>query len=106
MTRDKFKQADFVRCFREHGLTYSQGYRAYTAMIEALESAMVNQQIVRLAHLGSLYPREVPQRDYKMGCRRNKGGSRDPSVYTYSVGRRIRFVFKMNETFGKRYGFR
>jgi nucleoid DNA-binding protein len=104
--KDKFKQADFVRALNERGLTYSQARRAYTAMIEAFESAMVNQQIIRLGHLGSFFPREVPARNYKMGCRKTKGGTRDPNIYEFEVGRRIKFVFKLNEAFSKRYGFR
>jgi hypothetical protein len=56
--------------------------------------------------LGPFFPREVPARNYKMGCRKTKGGTRDPNIYEFEVGRRIKFVFKLNEAFSKRYGFR
>ena len=106
MRREKFKQADFIRFFNEQGLPYTQARRAYSAMIEAFESAMVNQQIIRLGHLGSIFPREIPSREITMGCRKVKGGIRDPNIYKYTIGKRVKFVLKLNETFSQRYGFR
>lgn len=106
MSSDKFRQPDFIRIFTENGLTYSQARRAYSSMIDALESAMVNRQTVRLGHLGSLQPRVVPPRSYTMGCLKKKGGARDNKKYQYTVGRRIKFVFKLNEAFSKRHAFK
>lgn len=106
MSSDKFNQPDFIRFFTSRGLTYHQARRAYSTMIEAFESAMVNRQSIRLAHLGSLMPRVIAPRVYMMGCRRKEGGGRDDKKYEYRIGQRTKFVFKLAESFSKRHAFK
>ena len=106
MKTDKFKQEDFVKVFIERGLTHRQASTAYSAMIDAMEQALVNKQTMVLAHLATIHPHEVKPRQYRMRCRRKKGGALDPTLYEFQVGTRVKFIFKMRDTFGRRYGFR
>jgi hypothetical protein len=106
MNTDKFKRHDFIKTFTSRGLTYHQARLAYAVMIEAFESAMVNRQSILLAHLGTLKPRVVPPRVYMMGCKKKKGGERDPKKYEHWVGQRIRYAFTLNDAFSKRHAFK
>lgn len=106
MSTDKFKQPDFIKFFTSRGLTYHQARRAYSVMIEAFEAAMVNRQSIGLAHLGSIVPRTMTPRIYVMGCKKKKGGERDPKRYEYWAGQRLKFVLKLSDAFSKRHGFK
>jgi hypothetical protein len=105
LKEDRFKHLDFIRVFTNRGLTYTQSERAYSAMIEAFESAMTNKQTVRIGHLGKLRPKLVPPKEYTMGCLR-KDGEMDRKTYKYSIGRRVKFVFELHDAFARRSGFK
>ena len=105
MKDNRFKHLDFIRVFTNRGLTYTQSERAYSAMVEAFESAMINKQTIRIGHLGKLQPKFVRPREITMGCLR-KRGEIVRGTYKYLLGQRVKYDFKLHDAFARRSGFK
>jgi hypothetical protein len=98
------KRSDYVRYFvQQGGLTYVDAERVYTVMMRFFADSLASQHTVHLGRVGLLKPRQMEPRTVTMGFKRSKGKVENLRRQ-YFIGRRTKYVFRVNRTFAANHG--